>query len=153
MLSLSSALGRLRLYFEPILKYTGAKTDAIESYVRETDQVRRQAAAEYRTSVAAVKKCFNSVMFGRSIAKWKRTEKIQSAAKSEATEQFEAEMKKARVLIAEKEIRRCKTREGKSDKTLMAEAVTREEERIMLKIQQNVEMSCSSRSQRCRIVR
>ena len=78
-------------------------------------------------------------MFGRSAAKWKKVEKIQSTAKSNIAEKFEAEMKKARVLIAEKEIWRCKTREGKSDKTLMAEAVTREEERIMLKIQQSVE--------------
>ena len=46
---------------------------------------------------------------------------------------------KTRVLIAERELRRCGAREGKSDKTLMAEAVSREEERIMLKIQRNLE--------------
>ena len=78
-------------------------------------------------------------MFGRSVAKWKKVEKIQSTAKSNIAEKFETEMKKAAVLIAEKELKRCRAREGKSDKTLMAEAVTREEERIMLKIQQTVD--------------
>ena len=82
---------------------------------------------------------FNSVMFGRSLAKWKRVEKIQSTAKSNLAERFETEMKKARVLIAEKELKRCRARDGKSDKTLMAEAVSREEERIMLKIQRSLE--------------
>ena len=115
------------------------QTDAIEEYVRETEQVRRQVADEYRTSMKAAKKLFNSVMFGRTVAKWKRVEKIQSTAKSNIAEKFEMEMKKARVLIAETELGRCKAREGKSDKTLMAEAVTREEERIMLKIQRSVE--------------
>ena len=116
-----------------------AQTDAIEEYVRETEQVRRQVADEYRTNMKTAKKLFNCVMFGRSVAKWKKVEKIQGTAKSSIAEKFEAEMKKARVLIAEKELRRCRTRDGKSDKTLMAEAVTREEERIMLKIQQEVE--------------
>ena len=114
-------------------------TEAIEEYVRETEQVRKQVAAEYRTNVTAAKKLFNSVMFGRSVAKWKKVEKIQSTAKSSIAEQFEKEMKKARVLIAEQELKKCRVRDGKSDKTLMAEAVSREEEKIMLKMQQSLE--------------
>ena len=106
-----------------------AKTDAIEEYVRETEHVRRQVADEYRTSMKAAKQLFNSVMFGRSIAKWKRVEKIQATAKSGLAEEFEKEMKRARVLIAEKELKKCRATSGKSDKTLMAEAVSREEEK------------------------
>ena len=116
-----------------------AKTDAIEEYVRETEHVRRQVADEYRTSMKAAKQLFNSVMFGRSVAKWKRVEKIQATAKSGLAEEFEKEMKRARVLIAEKELKKCRATSGKSDKTLMAEAVSREEEKIMLKIQQRLE--------------
>ena len=48
-------------------------------------------------------------------------------------------MKRARVLIAEKELKKCRATSGKSDKTLMAEAVSREEEKIMLRIQQRLE--------------
>ena len=116
-----------------------AQTEAIEAYVHETDEVRKQVAQSYRTSVTAAKKCFNSVMFGRSVGKWKKVEKIQSTAKSSIAEKFETEMKKARVLIAEKELKKCRARDGKSDKTLMAEAVSREEEKIMLKIQRSLE--------------
>ena len=43
------------------------------------------------------------------------------------------------MLIAEEELKRSGARERKNDKTLMAEAVSREEERIMLKIQQHAE--------------
>ena len=98
-----------------------------------------RCAAEYRTNVTAAKKLFNSVMFGRSVAKWKKVEKIQSTAQSSIAEQFENEMEKARVLIAEQELKKCRVRDGKSDKTLMAEAVSREEEKIMLKMQQSLE--------------
>ena len=116
-----------------------ADTGAIEEYVRETEQVRRQVADDYRTSMKAAKKLFNSVMFGRSVAKWKKVEKIRDTAKSSIAEKFEKEMKKARVLIAEQELKKCRGRDGKSDRTLMAEAVSREEEFIMLKIQRNLE--------------
>ena len=104
--------------------------------MRETEQVRRQVAEEYRTSVTAAKKLFNSVMFGGSISKWKRDWKVESSAKSEVAEAFEKEMRRARILIAEQELKRSGTREKRSDKTLTHEAVSREEEKLMLKIQQ-----------------
>ena len=71
-----------------------AQTEAIEEYVRETEQVRRQVADEYRTNMKTAKKLFNCVMFGRSVAKWKKVETIQSTAKSSIAEKFETEMKK-----------------------------------------------------------
>ena len=113
-----------------------AQTEAIEEYVRETDKVRRQVAENYRTSAKAAKKLFNSLMFGGSIAQWKRVWKVEREAKSELAEAFEKEMRRARVLIAEQEIKRSGARQKKSDKTWMSEAVSREEERIMLKMQQ-----------------
>ena len=113
-----------------------AQTEAIEAYVHETDEVRKQVAQSYRTSVTAAKKCFNSVMFGGSISKWKRVWKVDSSAKSEVAEAFEKEMRRARILIAEQEIKNSGAREKRSDKTLTHEAVGREEERLMLKIQQ-----------------
>ena len=115
-----------------------AKTDAIEAYVRETGEVRKQVAQSYRTTVDAAKKCFNSVMFGGSIPKWKRKWRVQAEAKSEIAEAFDKEMRRARVLIAEEELKRSGAREKRSDTTLMSEAVSREEERIMLEIQQAV---------------
>ena len=45
-------------------------------------------------------------------------------------------MRRARVLIAEQEIKRNGVRKRKSDKTCMSEAVSQEEERIMSKLQQ-----------------
>ena len=99
--------------------------------MHETDEVRRQAAQNYRTSVKAAKKCFNSVMFGGSISRWEQSWRVSSTAKSEIAEEFEKEMRRARVLIAEQELKRCGARERKSDKTLMAEAVSREEEKIL----------------------
>ena len=51
-------------------------------------------------------------------------------------EAFENEMRGARVLIAEHELKRSGARARKSDGTLMSEAVSRAEEAIMLKIQQ-----------------
>ena len=101
--------------------------------------MRRQVAEDFHTSMKAAKKLFNSVMFGRSIAKWMKVEKIRDTAKSSIAEKFEKEMKKARVLIAEEELKKSRGRDGKSDKTLMAEAVSREEEFIMLKIQRSLE--------------
>ena len=115
-----------------------AQTGAVEAYVHETDEVRRQVAQSYRTSVAAAKKCLNSVMFGGSISKWKRVWKVESNAKSEVAEAFEKEMRRARILIAEQELKRNGAREERSDKTRTHEAVSREEERIMLKIQRAV---------------
>ena len=104
--------------------------------MHETDEVRRKVAQSYRTSVTAAKKCFNSVMFGGSISKWKRVWKVESSAKSEVAEAFEKEMRRARILIAEQEIKNSGGREKRSDKTLTHEAVGREEEKLMLKIQQ-----------------
>jgi len=75
-------------------------------------------------------------MFGGSIAQWKRVWKVERETKSELAEAFEKEMRRARVLIAEQEIKRSGARQKKSDKTWMSEAVSREEERIMLKMQQ-----------------
>ena len=72
-----------------------ATTDAIEEYVRETEQVRRQVADDFRTSMKAAKKLFNSVMFGRSVAKWKKVENVRDTAKSSIAEKFEKEMKHA----------------------------------------------------------
>ena len=75
-------------------------------------------------------------MFGGSVAQWKRKFKVECGAKSELAEAFEKEMRRARILIAEQEIKRSGARGKKSDKTWMSEAVSREEERIMLKMQQ-----------------
>ena len=110
--------------------------EAIAAYVHETDRVRRQVAEDYRTSVTAAKKCFNSLMFGGSIAKWKRVWKVAKEAQSPIAEAFEKEMRRARVLIAEQELKRSGARAKKSDETLMSEAVSRAEESIMLKLQQ-----------------
>ena len=95
-----------------------AQTGAIEAYVRETDRVRQQVAENYRTSVKAAKKLLNSLMFGGSVAQWKRKFKVERGAKSELAEAFEKEMRRARILIAEREIKRSGTREKKSDKTV-----------------------------------
>ena len=113
-----------------------AQTGAIEAYVRETDRVRQQVAENYRTSVKAAKKLLNSLMFGGSVAQWKRKFKVERGTKSELAEAFEKEMRRARILIAEREIKRSGSREKKSDKTWMSEAVSREEEGIMLRMQQ-----------------
>ena len=75
-------------------------------------------------------------MFGGSISKWKRVWKVESSAKSEVAEAFEKEMRRARILIAEQELKRSGARDKRSDKTLTHEAVSREEEKLMLKIQQ-----------------
>ena len=114
------------------------RVEAIEAYVRRTDEVRRQVAQDYRTGVKEAKKLFNMVMFGGSISKWKQSHKVESSWKSETAEEFEKEMKMARVLIAEQELKREKARGRKSDRTLLSEAVGREEEAIMLKIQRAV---------------
>ena len=66
-----------------------AQTGAIEAYVRETDRVRQQVAENYRTSVKAAKKLLNSLMFGGSVAQWKRKFKVERGAKSELAEAFE----------------------------------------------------------------
>ena len=55
---------------------------------------------------------------------------------SPIAEAFEREMRRARVLIAEQELKRNGTRARKADETLMSEAVSRAEEGIMLKLQQ-----------------
>ena len=112
--------------------------EAIAAYVHETDKVRKQVAQDYRTSVKAAKQCFNLLMFGGSISKWKRVWKVPREAQSPIAEAFEKEMRRARVLIAEQELKRSGTRARKSDETLMSEAVSRAEEAIMLKIQQAV---------------
>ena len=95
-------------------------------------------AQDYRTSVKAAKKCFTLLMFGGSISKWKQVWKVPREAQSPIAEAFEKEMRRARVLIAEQELKRSGTRARKSDETLMSEAVSRAEEAIMLKIQRAV---------------
>ena len=112
------------------------QVDAIAAYVYETDKVRKQAAEDFRTSREAAKKCFNSLMFGGSIASWKRKAKVEREAHSPIAEAFEREMRRARILIAEAELKRTGARARKSDETLMSEAVSRAEEAIMLKMQQ-----------------
>ena len=46
------------------------------------------------------------LMFGGSIANWKRKYKVAKEAQSPIAEAFEREMRRARVLIAEQELRR-----------------------------------------------
>ena len=76
------------------------------------------------------------MMFGGSIASWKRKAKVEREAHSPIAEAFEREMRRARILIAEAELKRTGARARKSDETLMSEAVSRAEEAIMLKMQQ-----------------
>ena len=88
-------------------------------------------------SVKAEKKCFNSLMFGGSITRWKRVWKVAKEAQSPIAEAFEREMRRARVLIADQELKRLGARAKKSNATLMSEAVSREREtKIMLKMKQ-----------------
>ena len=77
--------------------------------------------------------------FGGSIAQWKRVWKVKRGTKSDLAETVEKEMGRARVLIAEQEIKRNGVRERKSNKTWMSEALSREEERIMREMQQATE--------------
>ena len=113
-------------------------TETIEEYVRRTDDVRAQAAKEYGTTSNKVKRAFNRMLFGGSLAKWKREEGIPETAYSEIVERFEKEMKRARVLIAETEKRRGQVRTRK-DATLVSNAVGRTEEQITRKLTAELE--------------
>ena len=62
--------------------------------------------------------------------------KVEREAQSPIAEAFEREMRRARVLIAEQELKRLGARAKKSSGTLMSEAMSSAEEGIMLKIQQ-----------------
>ena len=58
--------------------------------------------------------------------------------RSEDAERFEKQMQRARVLVAARERRRGGSKEAK-DKTLVAQAVGREEEKIMERISRDLE--------------
>jgi len=96
-------------------------------------------AGEYNTKKENVKKGVNGVLFGGSIAAWKERNGVSMAARSEGMERIQKEVKRARVLVAEREKKRSPGARGMKDCALLSRAVGREEEWVMQRVQARVE--------------
>ena len=98
---------------------------------RDTKAWRAEVAKQLGISAAKVKKGVNAIMFGKSSKNWKRSEGIPDNIRSASLSRLEKEIKGARVLIVEDEVKNGRATYGdKSTKTL-SRAVEKVEEELM----------------------
>ncbi len=83
----------------------------LERYVRNVDEQRRKVAGELDISVKRAKRGFSAVMFGMTVGGWLRKEGV-SRKTSATMVGFERDVRRARTLLAELEVRETELRDG-----------------------------------------
>ena len=77
---------------------------------RDTRSWRAEVAKQLFVTALQVKKGVNALLFGMSLLKWKRSEGIPDSTRSASLERLEKEIKAARVLITDDEVRAGKAK-------------------------------------------
>ena len=95
-------------------------------------------AEELDISVKRAKRGFNAVMFGMTVGGWLRKEGV-SRKTSATMVGFERDVRRARTLLAELEVRESCEMGGKKEATILSRVVEREEERVMRALRTELE--------------
>ena len=103
----------------------------LKKYVENVDEMRRKVAEELGIGVKNAKRGFNAVIFGMTVRNWVRKEGVRDGRTSETMVRFDREIRRARTLLAEEEIRRNPEMAGKKETTTLSRVVEREEEKVM----------------------
>ena len=111
----------------------------LKKYVQNVDEMRRLVAEELGISVKNAKKGFNAVMFGMTVRNWMRKEGVRAGRTSETMVRFDRDIRRARTLLAEEEIRRNPEMAGKKETTTLSRVVEREEEKVMRTLRTELE--------------
>ena len=77
------------------------------------------------------KKGVNDLLFGKKLLTWKRSEGIPDSTRSASFERLEHEIKAARVLITDDEVRAGKAKSSDKSTRILSRAVERVEEELM----------------------
>ena len=99
--------------------------------IQDTKMWRAMVSKQLGTSVSVVKRGVSSIMFGMDSSKWRRRENIPGVYRSPALERLEKEIKAARALITDEEIRFGKAAMTDKPARILSRAVERVEEGIM----------------------
>ena len=103
----------------------------LKKYIENVDEMRRKVAEELGIGVKNAKRGFNAVIFGMTVRNWVRKEGVRDGRTSETMVRFDREIRRARTLLAEEEIRRNPEMAGKKETTTLSRVVEREEEKVM----------------------
>ena len=99
--------------------------------IQDTKTWRATVGKQLGTTVPVVKKGVNAIMFGMDGAKWRRRENIPGIYRSPPIERLEKEIKAARVLITDDEIKHGRANEIDKPARILSRAVERAEVAII----------------------
>ena len=105
--------------------------DEIRAMVRDTKAWRAEVAKQLGVTAARVKKGVNALMFGKSSSNWKRSEGIPDHVRSPLLSRLEREIKEARVLIVDDEVKHGRATYGDKPTKTLSRAVEKVEEELM----------------------
>ena len=103
----------------------------VQKMTRDTRSWRAEIAKQLGVADVQVKKGVNVLLFGMSLLKWKRSEDIPDSTRSVSLERLEKEIKAARVLIIDDEVRAGKAKSSDKSTRILSRAVERVEEELM----------------------
>ena len=99
--------------------------------IRDTKQWRADIARELGTSIAAVKKGVNAILFGMDLRTWRRRQGIREHARSPSIVALEKEVEEARVLVVRNEERLGRGERNAKPTRTLSRAIERLEVRVM----------------------
>ena len=99
--------------------------------IRDTRSWRPEVAKQLIVTVLQMKKGVIALLFGMKLLKWKRSEGIPDSTRSASLERLEKEIKAARVLITDDEVRSGKAKSSDKSTRILSRAVERVEEQLM----------------------
>ena len=116
-----------------VVRKRGAVCDMDETrkMIQDTQAWRAEAGKQLEVSVRTVKNGVNAIMFGMSSSNWRRREKISNVRRSVRFERLEGEIKAARALIADDEIKSMRANLMDKPARTLSRAVERTETEIM----------------------
>ena len=103
----------------------------MQKMIRDTKEWRAEVAKQLGVQVSQVKKGVNAMLFGMSLCKWKRSTNIPDSTRSPALDRLEKEIKAARVLIIDDEIKNGKAGNVDKPTRTLSRAIERIEEELM----------------------
>ena len=101
--------------------------DETRRLIQDTKAWRAEAGKQLGVSVPTVKKGVNAIMFGMNSSNWRRREKIPNTCRSSRFERLEGEIKAARTLITDDEIKNMRADLKDKPSRTLSRAVERAE--------------------------
>ena len=112
----------------------GCSVEEIRKMAQDTKTWRKEVADQLWITATKVKKGVNAILFGKNSKDWRRSEGIPDSIRSAKLERLEKEIKHARVLIVEDEVRNGRASQGDKPTKILSRAVERIEEELMAMI-------------------